>query len=158
MIECGLLSGLFVRHFQKPLAGMVICGTGPHLYLELVRSQLLSGFPDPDHFDLLPVRSSTSHTSFTDAACSRQRVLCGDSRRRDPVILLFRHHGPDGSRLLFASAIATCMRGFFASIRSSHEPCWMQDRPSRLSRDIAPIMSWRLMSACPAFVIRPSRS
>ncbi len=86
-----------MRHFQKPLAGMVICGTGPHLYLELVRSQLLSGFPDPDHFDLLPTRSSTSHTSFPDAACSRLRILCGGSRRRDPVILLFRHHGPDGS-------------------------------------------------------------
>ena len=100
MIECGLLSGLFVRHFQKPLAGMVICGTGPHLYLELVRSQLLSGFPDPDHFDLLPIRSSTSHTSFTDAVCSKLRMLCGDSRRRDPVILLFRHYGPDGSRHL----------------------------------------------------------
>jgi len=47
---------------------------------------LLSGFPDPDHFDLLPIRSSTSHTSFTDAVCSKLRMLCGDSRRRDPVI------------------------------------------------------------------------
>jgi hypothetical protein len=35
VIECGLLSGLFVRHFRKPLAGMVICGSGPDLGFEL---------------------------------------------------------------------------------------------------------------------------
>ncbi len=33
-----LLSGLRVRHFQKPLAGMVICGSGPYLNNELRRS------------------------------------------------------------------------------------------------------------------------
>lgn len=54
VIDCGLLSGLFMRHDLKPLAGMVISGAGPHLWSELVRSQLLSGFRDPDHFDLLP--------------------------------------------------------------------------------------------------------
>ena len=60
--------------------------------------------------------------------------------------------------ILLAKAIATSMRGFFVSIRSSHEPYAMRDRPNRLSRDIAPMMSRHLMSACPAFVIRPNRS
>ncbi len=32
VIECGLLSGLFVRHFQKPQAEMVISGSGPNLH------------------------------------------------------------------------------------------------------------------------------
>ena len=40
-----------MRHFQKPLAGMVICGSGTNLTLELHRSRLLTGFPDPDLFD-----------------------------------------------------------------------------------------------------------
>lgn len=35
MIECGLLSGLSVRRFQKPPAGMVIRGLGPNLFAEL---------------------------------------------------------------------------------------------------------------------------
>jgi len=26
VLKCGLLSGLWIRHFEKPLAGMVICG------------------------------------------------------------------------------------------------------------------------------------
>jgi len=56
--------------FQKPLAGMVISETGPHLYFELECSQLLSGFPDPDRFDLLPIGSSASHTSFPSTAFS----------------------------------------------------------------------------------------
>jgi hypothetical protein len=36
---------------QKPLAGMVICGPGPNLILELQGSQISTGFPDPDLFD-----------------------------------------------------------------------------------------------------------
>jgi len=51
VIECGLLSGLFVRHLQKPRAGMVISGSGPNLTIELQCSRLLTGFPDPDLFD-----------------------------------------------------------------------------------------------------------
>lgn len=51
MIECGLLSGMCLRHFHKPLADMVICGSGPNLILELQCSRLLTGFPDPDLFD-----------------------------------------------------------------------------------------------------------
>lgn len=40
-----------MRRFQKPLAGMVICGAGPNLTPELLRSRLLTGFPDPDLID-----------------------------------------------------------------------------------------------------------
>jgi hypothetical protein len=35
VIECGLLSGLNVRRFQKPRADMVISGSGPNLEAEL---------------------------------------------------------------------------------------------------------------------------
>jgi hypothetical protein len=40
-----------MRHFQKPLAEMVICGSGPDLNNELWRSSPYLGFPDPDLFD-----------------------------------------------------------------------------------------------------------
>jgi hypothetical protein len=35
VIECELLLGLGMRHFQKPRAGMVISGSGPNLPTEL---------------------------------------------------------------------------------------------------------------------------
>ena len=41
-----------MRHFEKPLTGLVIRGSGPNLILELQRSRLEAGFPDPDLFDL----------------------------------------------------------------------------------------------------------
>jgi hypothetical protein len=40
-----------MRHFQKPRAGMVICGSGPNLIPELVSSKSSTGFPNPDLFD-----------------------------------------------------------------------------------------------------------
>jgi hypothetical protein len=40
-----------MRHFQKPRAGMVISGSGPHLKNELSGSQQPAGFPNPDLFD-----------------------------------------------------------------------------------------------------------
>jgi hypothetical protein len=40
-----------MRRFRKPLAGMVICGSGPNLFVELKRSKQIAGFPDPDLFD-----------------------------------------------------------------------------------------------------------
>lgn len=58
---------------MKPLAGMVISEASPHLCRELECSQLLSGFPDPDRVDLLPMGSSASHTSLPCAACYRLR-------------------------------------------------------------------------------------
>lgn len=50
---------------------MVISEAGPHLCLELNCSQLLSGFPDPDRFDLLPMESSASYTSLPCTECVR---------------------------------------------------------------------------------------
>ncbi|RUV41270.1 hypothetical protein EOD29_24410 [Mesorhizobium sp. M1A.T.Ca.IN.004.03.1.1] len=47
VIECVLLSGLSLRPFKKPRAGMVICGSGPNLLQELSSSRMMSGFPDP---------------------------------------------------------------------------------------------------------------
>lgn len=51
VIERGLLLGLCGAAFQKPLAGMVIRGTGPNLMTELVRSKASAGFPVPDPND-----------------------------------------------------------------------------------------------------------
>jgi hypothetical protein len=44
VVECGLLSGLSLRHFARPLAGMVICGSDPNLMCELQRSQVFPVF------------------------------------------------------------------------------------------------------------------
>ncbi len=40
-----------MQHHKKPLAGMVICRSGPNLTRELKDSENSTGFPDPDHFD-----------------------------------------------------------------------------------------------------------
>lgn len=55
-IECSLLSGLYVRHFLRPLAGMEISRPGPNLPCELLRSKGATGFPAPDLFDHLPIQ------------------------------------------------------------------------------------------------------
>ena len=60
--------------------------------------------------------------------------------------------------ILFANAIATSILGFLASIRDSHDPSGIFFRPSQFNRDIAPMISNRRMSACPAFEMRPRRS
>ncbi|EEW61117.1 hypothetical protein SCH4B_0123 [Ruegeria sp. TrichCH4B] len=41
---------------MKPLAGMVIRGSGPNLFLEIVVSRLLAGFPYPDRSIVLPIQ------------------------------------------------------------------------------------------------------
>jgi hypothetical protein len=40
-----------MQHHKKPLAGMVICRSGPNLTRELKGSENSTGFPDPNHFD-----------------------------------------------------------------------------------------------------------
>jgi hypothetical protein len=67
VIECVLLSGLLAQPFKKPLAGMVIRGSGPYLLQELYGSRTMSGFPDPDLTIIWPIQVLTSYTSFTDA-------------------------------------------------------------------------------------------
>ena len=56
VIECGLLSGLIVRHFQKPRAGMVISGLGPNLSGELVARSPKLVFPIQIYSIILPIR------------------------------------------------------------------------------------------------------
>jgi hypothetical protein len=48
---------------------------------------------------------------------------------------------------LLASAIATSMRGFIASIRESHDPCAGGLRPAQLTQAIAPMIRSLWMSA-----------
>jgi hypothetical protein len=43
-----------------PLAGMVMRGPGPHLQERARDSEKVSGLPDPDRFDHLPIRIMTS--------------------------------------------------------------------------------------------------
>jgi hypothetical protein len=45
VIECVLLSGLFITAFEKPLASMVICGPGPNLVGELSARSATLVFP-----------------------------------------------------------------------------------------------------------------
>jgi len=56
VIECGLLSGLKVRHFQKPRAGMVISGSGPNLDAELQTRRARLVFLIPICSIILPIQ------------------------------------------------------------------------------------------------------
>jgi hypothetical protein len=56
VIECVLLSGLFNAADMAPLAGMVMRGSGPNLQERVQDSENVSGLPDPDRFDHLPIR------------------------------------------------------------------------------------------------------
>jgi len=60
--------------------------------------------------------------------------------------------------ILLASAIATSILGFLACMRASQEPSVIVLRPIQFNRDMAPIISNRRISACPALEVRPSRS
>ena len=55
-IECALLSGLFMRHFQKPLAGMVIREDWSKSLIRVRSSQRVAGFPVLDLFDPMPIQ------------------------------------------------------------------------------------------------------
>ena len=57
VIECGLLSGLIVRHFQKPRAGMVISGLGPNLSGELAALSPKLVFPNQICSIISPIQS-----------------------------------------------------------------------------------------------------
>jgi len=63
VIESGLVSGLLLRRFQKPLAGMVIRGTSPNLINALSCSRRRFWLPRSRSIrSLRPFRSSPSHT------------------------------------------------------------------------------------------------
>jgi hypothetical protein len=61
---------------QKPPAGMVICGSGPNLNVELYCSRIITVFPDPDLFDHLPIRVvAFSHPFFRDQATDNTFIM-----------------------------------------------------------------------------------
>ena len=60
--------------------------------------------------------------------------------------------------ILLAKAIDTSILGLRAVMRASHEPSWIDYRPSQFRRDMAPIISSLRISVCPALEMRPSRS
>ncbi|UVK48637.1 hypothetical protein BPNPMPFG_007048 (plasmid) [Mesorhizobium sp. AR07] len=60
--------------------------------------------------------------------------------------------------ILFASAIATNIRGFLVIIRASQEPYAGGFLLAQFTRTIAPMISNRRISACPAFDTLPSLS
>lgn len=137
VIGCGLLSGLHVRHFQKPLAGMVICRSGPNLNNERIGSLAPAGFPDSD----LSYRCAHSGRRLA-PSCSpgrSPRALYPSGSRRRPYRMLTEH-----SRL---------------SRQHMRQPRSRGDRSatSQFKRDMAPMMrNWRI-SACPSFETRPRR-
>ena len=119
-----------------------------------------TGFPDPDLFDQFAhMGRRLSRTSVIDAELPYATPLsCSGSLRRILVILSRCQHGPDRSRILFASAMATNILGFLANIPDSQDLFGIVLRPSQFKRDIALMIKSRRISACPAFDIRPSRS
>lgn len=56
VIECVLLSGLFIRLFEKPLASMVICGPGPNLVGELSARSATLVFPIQIFSIIVPIQ------------------------------------------------------------------------------------------------------
>jgi hypothetical protein len=56
VIDCGLLSGLDVRRFQKPRAGMVISGSGPNLREELSARSSTMVFPIQIYSIVAPIQ------------------------------------------------------------------------------------------------------
>ena len=58
--------------------------------------------------------------------------------------------------ILFARAMATSSRGFFAIIRPSHDPWAAPLRAAHRTTAMAPMISRRRMSRCPIFDVRPS--
>jgi hypothetical protein len=75
MIECELLSGLKLRHVQKPRADMVICRSGPNLNNEFFHSERFTGFPNPDLFDHCAHSGRRLHTPLgTDGASLQHDV------------------------------------------------------------------------------------
>lgn len=82
-------------HFQKPLAGMVIRGSGPNLNNERIGSLAPAGFPDPDLFDRC-AHSGLLTSPFTDVRLFRAAPQsCSYGQRRIPIILVLGEHGPN---------------------------------------------------------------
>lgn len=65
---------------------------------------------------------------------------------------------PRSPRHLICHSDATSILGLRSSKRASHEPSGIDLRPSQFNRDMAPMMSMRRISVCPALETRPSRS
>ncbi len=71
MIECALLLGLKMRHFQKPRAEMVISGLGPNLYNVLIALSSHLVFPIQISSIVLPIQVVVfSHPLGTGTSCS----------------------------------------------------------------------------------------
>lgn len=98
----------------KPLADMVISGSGPNLFSELNGSKPLTGFPNPDLFDhFAHMGRRRSHTSVTGAKLFRAAPLsCSSSLRRILIVLSLCQHGPERTRHL----VCQC---------NSHEHSWL---------------------------------
>ena len=78
---------------------MVICGLGPNLQYELLRSEVRTGFPDPDLFDLFAHSGHRLLTPPSPMQCA-QLDSCCCGLRRISIVLTLRNHGPDRSRHL----------------------------------------------------------
>ena len=60
--------------------------------------------------------------------------------------------------ILFASAMATSIRGLRANMRASQEAAGAPRRAAQRTTDMAPMISRRLRSRCPVFETCPSRA
>lgn len=88
-----------LRRFQIPLAGMVISGSGPNLYVELLCSELATGFPDPDLVDHFAHSGHRLLTLPSYRPVARLGVMPPPPRpepdaRREPLAGLVRRHCP----------------------------------------------------------------
>jgi hypothetical protein len=66
-----------MRRFQKPLAGMVISGSGSNLTCVLASTEAMADFPGPDRLDHAPIRSSPSHTPYRSCRRTAEITIAG---------------------------------------------------------------------------------
>ena len=135
---------------------MVISGAGPNLAAVLPGSQNQAGFPDPDLFD----HFAHSRGDFLSCSFFLYTVLILRRLKGCVVAVVFTcgQHRLDCPRHLVGERDSDDEPG--PSLQHLCQPCARSDPFSAqpVQPVIAPVMSNRRMSACPAFDIRPKRA
>ena len=100
VIECVLLSGLFIAAFQEAAGRDGDLRTGSISSARALRLKNDVWFSRSRSIrSFCPFRSSTSYTSLTDARlCDDAHTSCSHSQRRVSIVFLLCHHCPDRPR------------------------------------------------------------
>jgi hypothetical protein len=129
-------------------------GAGPHLQQRARGSEKVSGLPDPDHVDHLPIQIMPSSQLGSPVARSRP-IRRRSAPGRDSFAA--RQHRPDAARHLVRQCEGCDDRAACdPASAASHGPCGAPRRSAQRITAIAPMTSSRRMSRCPIFEVFPS--